>query len=459
MPIHATGPMPTDPSLHTGIVASGAEGSAPATIRRVLLATDGMEPSDAACRLAQVLADERGCQVEALTVYEPRHPLVDDLGISDESDGEATELFYRIYTQLCRTTRSASQWRIRLEVGRPADTIARVAREVGADLILVGLAHHRPLDRLLGNETALQVVRRSRVPLLAVAPALRALPRRALLCLDFGPASVRAARTALALLDAGATAHLAYVRTGMEVVGSGGDAETETLIARLLHAMRDGLGTPASVSVEPVVLSGDPARALLQCAERLAGADEGDLDLVVLGTHQRSPLERLAFGSVAAKLLRAGRGSMLVTPEPGGSADVAPARAAGAGTTLPAPRGPDATPAWQAVIPGNAAAIEWVRLMREFSERNASRLSMLEVDDLELGAQPAARGYELRGVTYDHRDGRVQIMLGDLERSERHLTHSVSGVTAVEVQRDAAGHDLALRVAHAAGQTLLTFGR
>ncbi|HEU4563396.1 MAG TPA: universal stress protein [Gemmatimonadaceae bacterium] len=425
-------------------------------VGRVLLATDGRPAADAACRLAQALATQRGATVEVLTVYEPRLALLEELvEATDDGAGEATELYYGVYTQLRRTSTRATVWPIRLEVGRPADTIARVARECGADLILVGLARHRPLDRLLGNETALQITRRARVPVLVVAPTLAGLPREALIALDFQPASVRSARAALALMDDMGTAHLAYVRTGMESVGvPAGGVDEE--ISRLLLAASDGLGATRTVRMEPVVLTGDPARSLMAFADCTGASGQPAVDLIVTGTHHRTPLERLAFGSVATKLLRAGCCSMLITPD-----------ALDARGDVPVPRAVSAEPAaggggpgangWRAFVPPEAAASEWSRRMKEFSDRNASRTVELEVDDTELGAQHAVRGFELRGVTYDHRDGRVQIMLGDLMSSERHLTHSVSGVTAVDTLADEGGRDRALRIAHAAGQTLLTF--
>lgn len=435
----------------TEVIASEAP-----RVGRVLLATDGHPAADAACRLAQALAEQRGAAVEVLTVYEPRLAVLEELTTGDEGEGEATELFYGVYTQLRRTTTHATAWHIRLEVGRAADTIARVARECGADLIVVGLAHHRPLDRLLGNETALQITRRARVPVLVVAPTLAGLPREALIALDFGPASIRSARSALALMDDMGTAHLAYVRTGMESVG-GSAAGVDEEISRLLLDASDGLGAQHTVRLAPVVLTGDPARSLMAFADCGGTSGQPTVDLIVTGTHQRTPLERLAFGSVATKLLRAGCCSMLITPDGADLRGDVPVPRSVSTEPAAASAAPEDAEGWRAFVPAAAMAAEWSRRMKEFSERNASRLVDLEVDDAELGAQHAVRGYELRGVTYDHRDGRAQIMLGDLTSSEHHLTHSVSGVTIMDTLADEGGRDRALRIAHAGGQTLLTF--
>jgi hypothetical protein len=80
----------------------------------------------------------------------------------------------------------------------------------------------------------------------------------------------------------------------------------------------------------------------------------------------------------------------------------------------------------------------------------------MEVDDPDFGMLVQEHGYPLLGVAYDHHDKRVEIMLGDLTGTQRHLTRGISNVRAVDVLRDASGRDLVLRVAHGPGQTLLT---
>ena len=83
---------------------------------------------------------------------------------------------------------------------------------------------------------------------------------------------------------------------------------------------------------------------------------------------------------------------------------------------------------------------------------------MLEVDDPEIGAQAQQRGYPFQGAAWDHHDRRVEIMLGHLS-STSHLTRGIGDVRSVDIMQDAAGRDLALRVAHGEGQTILTFAR
>lgn len=102
-------------------------------------------------------------------------------------------------------------------------------------------------------------------------------------------------------------------------------------------------------------------------------------------------------------------------------------------------------------------AATWQRELEEFTKRNAGRRTLLEVDDVEMGAQEEVHGLPFRGVAYDPRDDRVEIMLGALASVEAHLTRSVSAPTAVDVLAGAGGRDTAVRVAHAGGQTVLKF--
>jgi nucleotide-binding universal stress UspA family protein len=84
-----------------------------------------------------------------------------------------------------------------------------------------------------------------------------------------------------------------------------------------------------NIAVEHVLLEGDPAREIIDYAA------EADIDLIVMGTHGRTGLERLLMGSVAEKVLRGAPCSVLVVKlqkrtqteaEKGAAAEVAGSR-------------------------------------------------------------------------------------------------------------------------------------
>lgn len=98
---------------------------------------------------------------------------------------------------------------------------------------------------------------------------------------------------------------------------------------------------------------------------------------------------------------------------------------------------------------------QWAQRLQQFTHRNASRRTTIEIDDPDIGAQNLESDYPLRGVSYDNRDGRIEIMLGDLGDAARHLTHSIVGASEVTILLAEDGRDQTLRVVHPGGQTLL----
>lgn len=100
---------------------------------------------------------------------------------------------------------------------------------------------------------------------------------------------------------------------------------------------------------------------------------------------------------------------------------------------------------------------KWAAELQEFTDRNAGRTTVLEELDSGIGAQEEERGFPLRGIAYDRKDGRVAIMLGELEGADRHLTRTISEVLRIDRLADAGGRDSALRIERPGGQTILRF--
>jgi nucleotide-binding universal stress UspA family protein len=181
----------------------------------------------------------------------------------------------------------------------------------------MGLRHHGIIDRVLRDETTLTVARIARAAVLGISPKLTGLPRRAVVGVDFGPASIRAARAALDVLTHGSThdgvvLRLVYVdRSGVE--GAHEDTAGEALIKHLgvdaaFEQLVRELVAPPGVRVECAVRHGVTATELLACAE------ESHSDLIAIGSVRHERLERWILGSVTTELIRDGRCSVLVIP-------------------------------------------------------------------------------------------------------------------------------------------------
>lgn len=287
--------------------------------RSILVATDGTAGSDGALRLARSLA-VRGCpRVHALTVFEPLalHGIGSpDLvaAVSRRTERSAMDaLLDAVRAQLRGLGIDASDWNVRVELGRPAPHIARFAAEHDVGLIVAGLGQHGLPERWLGTETALRVMHLATVPVLAAHPAARELPRRALVATDLSEQGRDASRGALDLLEPGGELHLAHVvhlpADPAEILDP--ERWRESYLAeveiRLQEAARE-LGSTGRASVSWHLLEGSPAHELLRLAERL------DPQLIAAGSHGYGALGRLLMGSVSSRLVRAAHCSVLIEP-------------------------------------------------------------------------------------------------------------------------------------------------
>jgi nucleotide-binding universal stress UspA family protein len=210
-----------------------------------------------------------------------------------------------------------NEWPVHIALGSAPYEILRYAEQEGAALIVMGLRHHGVVDRVLHDETTLTVARRAPGAVLGIAPTLQHLPRHAVVGVDFGPASIRAARSALDVLAEGTrddpvTLRLVYVdRTGVE--GGHEDTAGEAVIRRLgvaaaFEELVAELSASYRVHVTCSVRRGDPARELLAVAE------DAKADLIAVGSLRHERIERWILGSVTTEIVRDGRCSVLVIP-------------------------------------------------------------------------------------------------------------------------------------------------
>jgi len=411
----------------------------PAMLGPILVATDGTDSAAATLRATSLLAQHTGADVIVLSVLEGLPLVGADYGIvippidSDERRREA--LMERVRSQVAGMDRDTYDWKIDLRDGDPAATIARAARELNARVIVIGLGHHQLLDRLFGGETALHALRLAKTPVLAVPSDFEQLPHRVVVATDFSVSSVKAARTAFELIDTAEMVYVAHVAPRLELEPEA-FAAWMTLFAEGLGTAFDRikgeLGLPASVSVETASLSGKPSREILEFANSVQA------DLIVTGSRGAGLVDRILVGSTATGLLRGSRCAVLAVPAGTDERDLT----------------------WS--HSGDRVAVassDWAAELDAFTKRNIGRLASLEVDDPDLGAQAQERDYPFLGVTWDHHDERVEIMLGDFKGVGRHLTRGIAGVTAIDTIQDDKGRDAVLRVAHGAGQTILSFSR
>lgn len=286
----------------------------PAPNGGILIATDGTHDSDGSVRVGLALARRDGLPAELLSVVEPV-PLYDTDAIAIPDPDRLLRVAREtretaLQAQRDRTHPGTREWAYTIEVGNRVDTIASVAEQTGASLIVMGIGAHGVAARLFQRETALRVIRVARTPVLAVPEYAWGVPHSALAAIDFTTSSEHAARAALDLLAGEGTLYLAHVAPRVPVPQGDSrswDEEMEGVVPRLEEVARR-LDVPPGIRVEYVSLHGEPSHELL------AFAEEQQIDLLAAGAHGRTVLGRLVLGSVSTKLVRHAQCWVLVAP-------------------------------------------------------------------------------------------------------------------------------------------------
>ena len=309
--------IPTGAATETIPVESGAEirGEDGEAIREcVLLATNGSPEADAALRFASAIAAREELLLRILTVLEPLPILpAQPSGITyamtiERERGE--RVLDRVRAQLS-TVATPPRSLSTMLVGRPGATIAEAAREWNAQYIFLGAGRHGTLGRLLAGDTVVRVLRHSLVPVIAVPSTCGDLPGIGIAGVDFGTASLTAARRAASLLGTGVL-HLVHVRPEIDVPATDPDAWSEVyeqgasallnkLVAELERDFPD-------IQIEKSMLRGHTSSVLLEHAEKIGA------ELIAVGQHGHGAVDRFIFGSVAQEMVRSAQVPVLVTP-------------------------------------------------------------------------------------------------------------------------------------------------
>lgn len=306
-------------------ITLAASGIIPTVPRRrlegpVILATDGTAQSSGAFAAAVAIAAGGGRRSDRARTL-PVHVIAvcDALPIvapeiapvlpHEFLEGRREDMLTAALEQVRYNVSDTSGWRVDAVSGPPAATIADTAEEGDASLIVMGLGNHDLYARVFGTETALKVMRQSHVPVLAVPQNWIGIPRHLVIAVDFGPASLRAARTAMRIAAPGASACFAHVAPD---IGLPLDVEDDlssiyrSNLSEEFDRFIAATGVPDDVLVTRTALYGDPARALLDFARA-----EG-MDMIVAGTHGLNALAQLFVGSVASKLVRGAQCAVMV---------------------------------------------------------------------------------------------------------------------------------------------------
>ena len=256
---------------------------------------------------------------ERVHVYSAIEPLAVDVVASEPivippsfEEGRKAARVDHLSARLADIGKQGTGWRVEVEHGDPVTSLVRRTNALGASLILIGIGRHKPVDRVLGGEMTLRVIRRAHCPVLAVAGELQHRPRVVVVATDFSPQSMRAARAVLPLLHDEAVIHVVHVwqpsATADPTVFAVEEEYARAISGRLARFVAD-LHAPPGVTVDTAVCEGRRAPQIIAYAER------HHADLIVAGRHGINTIARFFVGSVTTALLRGATCSVLVTPE------------------------------------------------------------------------------------------------------------------------------------------------
>ncbi|MDC3954480.1 universal stress protein [Polyangium jinanense] len=214
------------------------------------------------------------------------------------------------------TGRPSNGFEVRIESGGADASILRVAEDVGATLVVTGSRGLTGIARLLLGNVAERIVRYAHCPVLVARPHKRT--NKILATTDLSElsqpgvalagqvaAEQRGALTVLHALDI-----LPSPAFGFTVPFGGAPVIPPPELIEQMRGAADGvlvgMTERLGIKAERRVIEGDAATVVIRTAEEL------DAELVVVATHGRTGLARVALGSVAEKIVRGAHCSVLV---------------------------------------------------------------------------------------------------------------------------------------------------
>jgi nucleotide-binding universal stress UspA family protein len=271
------------------------------TFDRILLATDGSGPAEAAASVTESFARASGAKVKVLHLWnlELRHRH----GVWDvEARIEARALINQTVRRLRAGGVEAEGQITRVDTRHVAAAVAEGARQYQADLVVVGSRGLSDWEALLLHGVSHELLTPIDAPLLivrcpALAPSLEA--QRVLLAIAGEDDLGTTVRAAIAAAGAPGSEVLVFQIAKAIGVGEGfaylEPAEESQAATRAVMALRES-GVTATSMVAPDV---PVVQAIVQTAT------SWQADVIVIGSSRMGDLGSILFGSVTHGLLRA----------------------------------------------------------------------------------------------------------------------------------------------------------
>lgn len=284
------------------------------SIESILVPTDGSEGAQKGTRRGIDLAEKVGADLHVLSVVDSRE-IEPSLSSLDDADRTNREGVYekraeRAIDSVTNPARSQLSGRITtaIEWGIPFQEIADYVERRGIDLVVMGTHGRTGLERYLIGSVTEKLLRTVDVPVVAVPPDADEIELGEgeygdiLLPTDSSEPAEAAIDWGISLAKVyDATVHTVYSVDTSRFVSV---EETGEIYDSLEKAGESALervrkrATAADISVAGSLGTGPAAQMILTYS------DEHDIDMIVMGTHGRSGINRYLIGSVTESVLR-----------------------------------------------------------------------------------------------------------------------------------------------------------
>lgn len=294
--------------------------------KRILFAFDFSNNSRLAREIAFTLSKGEGKKLHVLTVANPllgvlpgvttpetKKPQGENyIAVLTEKELEE-ELIKRLEIEMQAPSEVGISPSLKVRFGDPAEEILKEAKEIDAELILMGSHSSRTLlDVVMGSVTE-EVAKNATCPVLIVSqpPAQKKGGRqRILLGTDFSLNSKVAFKVALSLAkDSGANLYLLTVIPaligGQTDLWTNSKEEAEKGMARLVQEARE-----RGVQTGILIKRGNPVKEISRAAQDL------EVDFVVLGSHSRRNIWDVLLGNTPEKVSRISPSPVLIVTTP-----------------------------------------------------------------------------------------------------------------------------------------------
>ena len=277
-----------------------------AKIENLLLSTDGSEYSEGAVREAVNLAKMTSGSLTAVAVVEtnPEYEALapDRADMADQKTREYLDIVKKMASLEgveCETLAFHSESVFKV--------IVEEAEKRNIDMIVMGRRGRTGLKRLLMGSVTAKVIGHSPCNVLVVPKAAGIECRKLLVATDGSKYSMAAATEAVEI--AGRCGAALYV---VSAFPSGSSSPFDAVHSEMLegpieqYEMREAeknvkdvmlIAEQEGISAQAIVESGPPYEAIIETAEK------EKIDLIVMGSHGRTGMERLLMGSVAERVV------------------------------------------------------------------------------------------------------------------------------------------------------------